>query len=367
MRDHHAMGSATRLLAVGLLMLGLLAPVSARAQDSGIDKAQAARAGKTLVFAGSGGGLGDTLKKIMADFTDQTGIRVNYLAGPLLDLYGRIRAERNRPSIDVYFSSSVSEAKGVEEALFAPLDPRMVPNLQYVVDASRVKDNLGVRLSFTDLGIIYNKKALAERGMKPIEVWEDVWADNLKGHVIIGDTTSFYTVLYLALMNQKLGGKESDPTRGVDYVAARKPNLLAVVRTYPERIHMLTTGQAWATFDVGMTSIPEVVKHKDLAYVSPRDGSALFWNSLHAVKGSPNPVGAQILINYLIGEPAQTRWANESFVSPVNKGASLPPEIAQLVPDFVRDKDRLVTLDNGIIGDSLNKYRELWDKSMAPR
>jgi hypothetical protein len=54
-----------------------------------------------MAFAAPGGDLGRILKAIQADFTADTGIRVNYLKGPLLDIYGRIKAGRTRPSIDV--------------------------------------------------------------------------------------------------------------------------------------------------------------------------------------------------------------------------------------------------------------------------
>lgn len=92
---------------VGSALLGTLsvlgsARLSAFAQSIPDNRAdQIKAAGKTMAFAAPGGDLGRILKAIQADFTADTGIRVNYLEGPLLDIYGRIKAERTRPSIDV--------------------------------------------------------------------------------------------------------------------------------------------------------------------------------------------------------------------------------------------------------------------------
>src|SRR5262245_14845316 len=84
---------------VGSALLGALSVLSGARQsslaqtipDNRADQIKAA--GKTMAFAAPGGDLGRILKAILADFTSETGIRVAYLEGPLLDLYGRIKAE----------------------------------------------------------------------------------------------------------------------------------------------------------------------------------------------------------------------------------------------------------------------------------
>src|SRR5262249_25496758 len=129
------------------------------AQSVPADRAsQINAAGKSLVFAAPGGDLGRILKSILADFTKDTGIRVNYLEWLLLDLYGRIKAERNRPSVDVYVASSVTEAKGIAEGMYSPLDPTIVTNLANVSALGQSPNRLSVRMGFTDLGILYNRK-----------------------------------------------------------------------------------------------------------------------------------------------------------------------------------------------------------------
>ena len=159
--------------------------------DNRADQIKAA--GKTMAFAAPGGDLGRILKAILADFTTDTGIRVNYLEGPLLDIYGRIKAERTRPSIDVYVASSVTEAKGIQEGMYSPLDPKVVTNLPKVSELGRSPNGMGARMGFTNLGILYNRKLFEANNVPPPRRWEDIWAPALAGHPILGDTTSFYS------------------------------------------------------------------------------------------------------------------------------------------------------------------------------
>ena len=350
--------------AAGLVFAGPANP--AHAQASTVDKDLVAQAGDTLTFAGSGGALGNILKGLLADFTAETGIEVQYLEGPLMDLYGRIMAERGRPSIDVFFSSSVVEARGLKDGIYAPLDPEIVTNLDDVYDIGRIPEDRGVRFGLTDLGFIYSKKAFAEAGVAEPDAWEDFWDPAIKGRQIIGDTTSTYTVLYIAYLTKMLGGDESAPEPGIEYVAERKDDLLAVVRTYPERMQLISSGEAWITVDVGFTSVPELVRNPDIGYLSPGEGSPLFWLGLHTIEGAPNPIGAQLLINYLISPEVQAKWARESWVGPINKTVELDDELAAVVPYGDR-LDSYVEVDYAAISENLERYRELWNEQIAPR
>ena len=360
---------ATRRFGVALMIGGLVLAAGAGAvhaqADSPDQQALIRSAGKSLVFAAPGGDLGKILKSVLADFTQQTGIRVNYLEGPLLDLYGRIKAERNRPSIDVYVASSVTEAKGIQEGTYQALDPKIVTNLRQVGPIGRVPGDMGVRQGLTNLGILYNRKFYEDNKIPLPRRWEDIWSPAVKNRVILGDTTSFYTVLYIAYLTKTHGGDVSNPEAGIDYLAKRKNNLLAVVRTYPERMQMLTSGQAWLTVDVGMTSVPQTRKNPDLAFLTPEDGSPLFWNAYTVVKGAPNPVGAQLLINFLISEPIQARLARESFLGPVNSAVKIEGDLAKQIPYGKSSIDRLVALDSGAIAESIGRYRELWNAKMV--
>jgi putative spermidine/putrescine transport system substrate-binding protein len=322
------------------------------------------QAGKSLVYAGPGGGLGESFKRIFAEFTKDTGISVTYLTGPIMDMYGRIRAERNRPSIDVYLSNGVTEARGIADGAFLKLDPKIVTALPELYDIARVPNDMGVRIEFTNVGIIFNKKPFLEKNIPFPTKWDDVWSPAVNGRVILGDTTSFYTVLYIAYMNKLRGGREDDPSKGIDFIASQRSKMMAVVRTYPERMQMLTSGQAWLTVDVGLTSIPETKNNPDLGWAQ-LDEAPLFWNGFKVVNGCPNPIGAQVLVNYMISQKAQLMFAKENFVGPANKHVKLDDELAKIVPYGPEGIKRFVALDQGLIGESLNKYRDLWNAKFS--
>ncbi len=353
------------LLRVALLTIGLFSMARPVLADDAIPADLVAKAGKTLVFAGVGGPIGNTLKTMAAEFTKATGIRITYVEGPVLDLFGRIEAERNRPSIDVYYGNNVTESLGIQRGLYVPLDPKIVTNLVNVYDVARLKDDLGVRMAFSGLGILYNKKIYAEHNISEPKSWDDLWNPAVSGHIIIGDTSDYQNQLYIAFLTRLLGGTESDPTLAIDFIAKNKPKLLAIVRTYPERMQMIGNGEAWLVGAAGMVGIQETKNNPALGFVTPATGTGLYTVSLHPVKNSPNPIGAQLFINYFLGVPMQEFWAKTSYAGPANKTVKLDPELAKLVPYGQEAVSHLVPLDGGVIGGSLQKYRDLWNQKVG--
>jgi putative spermidine/putrescine transport system substrate-binding protein len=347
-----------------LFMLFVVSTTMAQGTAPSAQKALIDQASKTVVFAGPGGELGEAYKRIFADFTKETGITVTYLPGGVLDLFGRMAAERRRPSIDVYLSNGPSEARGASDGLYQQLDTKIVTALSEVYDLARVTDDMGVRFNFTNIGILYNKQKYMENNVPVPKIWADIWNPAVAGHVILSDPSGFASTLYIAYVNKKQGGSEGDPTAGIEYLATQKSKLLAIVRTSPERLQLMLAGQAWLTVDNGGSAIPETKKNPNFGFVSPEDGWPLFWNGLHAVKDGPNPIGAQLLINYMIGAGAQTKFANEVWVGPVNKNAKMSPELMQVAPDLSKGVSHFVLLDQKAIGDAYNAYRDIWNAKM---
>jgi putative spermidine/putrescine transport system substrate-binding protein len=328
-------------------------------------KAYIDQAPKEMVFAGPGGDLGEIYKRWCAKFTAETGIKVNHMAGSVLDLYGRVSAERRRPSIDVFMANGPAEAQGQVDGLYQKLDPKIVVSLPEVYPIARVKDDMGVRFMFTTIGLFYNKKKYAENNIPAPRMWDDMWAPGPAGHVILSDPSGFSSFLYIAYVNKVKGGREDDPTKGIDYIASQKSKLLAVVRTSPERVALMAGGQAWITISEGSTAIPETIRNPDFGYVLPEDGLPLYWNAVCVVKGCPNPIGANLLVNYMISARPQEEFSAEAYIAPANKNAKMKPEVAKLAPDLSQGASHMVLIDQALMGASLNKYREVWNAKMG--
>lgn len=210
----------------------------------------------------------------------------------MLDFNGRVRAEQNRPPIDVYCSNMITDAQGTSDGIFEPLDPKIATNPASIYDTALMPQNLGAKIEFNDLGLWINKKAYLDNKNALPTSWADFCSPAVAGRVIMDDTTDFSTQLYLAYIGGKLGGHEDDPTKAIELVASEKSKLLAVVRTYRARERMLKTGQAWAMISSGLTSWPGANSNPDPDFVSPKEGPPLYSNGIHVVKGAPNPLGA---------------------------------------------------------------------------
>jgi ABC-type Fe3+ transport system substrate-binding protein len=107
-----------------------------------------------------------------------------------------------------------------------------------------------------------------------------------------------------------------------------------------------------------LSSFPEIRKNPNLGYVVPTEGSPMQSYGLHVVKSARNPIGAQLLINFLLSDPIQSRLAQEIFTTPVNKHTKLDEEISKLVPFGPEGLKKFVALDNTAIAANYGKYRE---------
>jgi putative spermidine/putrescine transport system substrate-binding protein len=258
-----------------------------------------------------------------------------------------------------------AEAQGQVDGLYQKLDPKIVISLPEVHDVARVKNDMGVRFMFTNIGLFYNKKKYAENNIPAPKVWDDLWAPGVAGRVILSPPSGFSAALYIAYVNKVRGGREDDPTRGIEYIASQKSKLLAIVRTAPEREAMMAGGQAWITPLDGASVIPQTMRNPDYGFVLPEDGVLLSWNAACVVKDCPNPIGANLLVNYMISAKSQEEFSAAAYLAPANKNAKMKPEVAQLAPNLSQDISKLMVIDQALMGASINKYREVWDAKMS--
>jgi putative spermidine/putrescine transport system substrate-binding protein len=93
-----------------------------------------------------------------------------------------------------------------------------------------------------------------------------------------------------------------------------------------------------------------------LEFVYPKEGSPALMATANVVKGAPHQKLAEALLNYMIGEQAQTIIGQGIGFGPVNEQVKLSPEAAAKVTYGPDAANRLVQMDWGTI----NKQRPTW-------
>src|SRR5262249_28663586 len=135
---------------------------------------------QTLVIAGWGGPYESQLRKsFIPAFEAKYKAKVEWLAASSYQNYGRIKAERANPQIDIAMLDDIVLYQAYKDDLIAPLDASVVTNLADIQPEARISGDLGVTFGYNVAGLYYNTKVFHQRGFAPITSWRDLFRPEL--------------------------------------------------------------------------------------------------------------------------------------------------------------------------------------------
>jgi putative spermidine/putrescine transport system substrate-binding protein len=304
--------------------------------------------------------------QLFQKFTKETGISVVYNAGLGAPLLTQLELQKNSPSVDLYFGNPITVPIGVAQGLFTPINPKIVTNLKDVYPIARLPHNNGVIVAFTDLGMLYNATAFAANGIPAPKKWGDMWGPLLKGKVLLGvPPTDSYTLWYTAFLTQELGGNVANPSAGINFISEHKAWIQNFVSSPALQTAYMETGQAWIVPTSAVVADSLVASNPTFKFAVPASGSPLYWNSVEIVKNSPNPIGAQLLLNFMLSNYFQRGFAVGAYEGPVNKFTKLPKSVASEVPYGPKAVSKLISLNQNKVSNSSSLYGSLWNAEVG--
>lgn len=280
----------------------------------------------TVVFAGFGSGFQETIEEhVIPTFEKETGIDVVYVPGTAATNLAEIQASAGAPSVDVYWASQVTHQQGLDNDLFDPLDPALVPNLENVFEDARLPDDVGVVMGRYAVGLEYNPAAYEEAGLEPPTSWNDLWSDELAGHVGLYGFDIGYTQVALPTMAEALGGSIDDmaPLWG----ALSEVEITALADTPATLNTLIQQGEVWLTFNSNSRVNELVDAGMEVEFVSPEEGAVAFDNIFDLVKDAQHPVAAQMFIDFALEELAQLAVAEGLSMAPVIPDMEMSEEL----------------------------------------
>lgn len=174
--------------------------------------------GSTLaVMAGcSGGDDGQTIRvysgrhydveQAFLDFSEETGISVEFLTGSDAELRERIAAEGEETEADVYITVDAGNlAMAAEQGLFAPLQSDVLD--EAVPAEYRDPDGQWYGLALRARTIVYNTEALTENQVPT--TYEELAGPEWAGRVCLRDSTNVYTQSLVASLIANDGEDEA--------------------------------------------------------------------------------------------------------------------------------------------------------------
>lgn len=273
------------------------------------------------------------------------------------EILERLRAERNRPAVDVWFGApSELFERAASEGLLDSLSPSWAAAIP--ADAKDPKGRW-YGTYFTPEVIAYNAGQVPD-SLAPRE-WKDVGEAKWKDRVIIRDPMSSGTMraIFGAIMQQSIAN-----TGKTDSGWALLRRLDANTREYtptPDVMYdKLASGEGWISL-YNMPDIAALTKRAGnvVKFTVPSNGTPVLVDAIALVKNSNNRTFGLRYIEYVTSQEALT-FAADSFTRiPVRT------DIAEAsLPDWVieaRVGIKPIPLDHKLMADSLDVWMKAWD------
>lgn len=259
-------------------------------------------------------------------FTEQTGIKVNYLTFDSNEsLYTKLKT--GGAEYDVIIPSDYMIHRLIDEGLVQKINFDNIPNYKYISDAYKntaydPTNEYSVPYTWGAVGIIYNDKFVDEADLGG---WDLLWNDKYAGKILMFDNPrdSFGAAeLYLGYsLNSE---DEAEITAAADLLTKQKPLLQSYVM---DQIYgQMTHEEAWIAPYYAGDYLQMSAENDHLKFFYPKEGFNLFIDACCIPTSSKNTAAAEAYINFLCDPEIMAE--NLSFL-----GYSAPSEEAKALMD----------------------------------
>ncbi|MFC5447014.1 ABC transporter substrate-binding protein [Paenibacillus aestuarii] len=334
------------------------------------DKAPAATAAtlvpeKQLVVAGNGSTVEQLMKdEIFKRFNQKyPDVKLTYVSGVSTEIVAKVKAQKASPQIDVTVIEGGEQEGGRVEGLWEPLSDSTIPNMKKVDANLKVKDNSGVAVNYTPMGISYNAEIVKTKGLPVPTSWNDLVKPEMKGNLTMAEISSNFGRSALIMLAYANGGSEKNMDPGFDKFKTLAGYLPTFAKTSAQLQQDLQNKTAAYTTWTQARSLVQKDAGLNLEFVVPKEGTNLVPNVATMVKGAKDPNAAQLFIDFLLSDEVQVLYGKELYYNPAVP-VTLPKDIAEKL-SF--DRSKVVNLDLETVGKNTSLWLDRFNKEVAPK
>ncbi|MFE3600469.1 ABC transporter substrate-binding protein [Streptomyces sp. NPDC059096] len=271
-------------------------------------------------------------KNIVKPFEKETGIEVEVESGANAERLTKLRINRSDPTVDVVMISDLFARMGREQGLFDKVDAAALPNLARIHDFAKDPDGYAPAYTYQLLGMLYRTDKVDKApGI------EDLWDSGNKGRIALPDISTSAGVPFLYSTAAAYGSGPGDTDTAFEKLAANSPNVLKYFNRSTELVSLLDRGEVEMAPALDLFAIDSVTAGKPIAWAPLDKGRYVVSNTAQLVKGAHNKAGAQKFIDYLLSKEVQEKAAATFHDKPVNKDATIPAAITEVVGEAAAD------------------------------
>lgn len=286
---------------------------------------------RNLTVAIYQGPWGEAIKAcIVEPFEQAAHITVTPEPGMSAETLDKLRAQRQRPKIDVAWMDGGISELAATDGLVARLNSSAVPGIANLVPEGVHKtargDTYALSTGFVGFGLVYN----TQKSEKPPSSWWDLWKPEFIGRSSIPSPSHPMGVPLMLQLNKLLGGTSTnlDPVfrmyaqLGTSAFADSLAGSIGDLRSGKASISAQYASIAWSLADSGLP----------ITYAAPKEGALASDIRVHIVRGGKNGPLARRFVNFAIADQQASCMAERMYLVPANKGVALSERAMARMP-----------------------------------
>lgn len=283
-----------------------------------------------LLFAGGGGAIGETYKKLLDEFGAEYNVKVTYVEGTSASGFSRIQAEAQAgtPLIDMQNNNDQTLALGVGQQMWQPLNMDLLTNVDQIDKEVAFPPDVvgdppsGVRLLVIPVGIAYNTEIFKQNGWPAPTSWTDLYNPTYASCTIPLSPKS--GVNYIPMLNKITSGSYDDISMTLEKFREIRSQIPVFSDSNPNALELLQQGIGCITPTQQGRVVELQANGAPLAYVSPKEGTPFLGGTIGIVNNAPHSVAAHMFLNKLLSKEAGQQLLENAFFTSVNTGVVKP-------------------------------------------
>tara|TARA_R110002020_G_scaffold375654_1_gene586873 strand:+ start:10751 stop:11803 length:1053 start_codon:yes stop_codon:yes gene_type:complete len=347
---HHTSGKSARRAPAVLIAASLLAAqaLPATAQD-------------TITVATFGGSFLDAVKEChIPAFTEATGATVETVLGSSVQHAASVRAMGASSDYDVVYIDDSAAMQLKAENLTYSLDPAAISSTPDLDPRAYGPDNAFVVFMTGATAIAYNPEMVKH----PPTSWNDLFAEDMKGKVAIGDVTGTSGWQFLLAINKMKGGTLDDVTPGIEAIKPLAADAVVQYTQADQLVALFARGEIamapWYPDRAGSAADQGL----PIAIAYPEEGAVGIRPTLLIPEGSKKKELALRFIDTVLSKEAQECFAENKYAGPINLKAELSDKAAAIVPNGKTLED-LWFLEPSETAAKLPGWIDRWQREVA--
>lgn len=301
----------------------------------------------------------------LKDFYKETGIKVNYETyATNEDMYQKVK--NGTTTYDLICPSDYMIQRMIKEKLIQKIDYSKLSNYKNIDDKYRKQsfdpnDEYTVPYFWGTLGILYDKKKITDQ----IDSWNVLWDKKYKNDIFMSDDMRNSIGIALKKLGYSFNSTNKDEIqKATDLLISQRSEINTVYVGDQIKDNMRNGEKSIAVMYSGDATVLTDEKPDQFAYVIPKEGTNVWYDSWAIPANAKNKEAAEKLINYLLDAKVNKKNVDAVGYATPNKAT------LELLDDKVKndktsypDKD---VLDKGEVftdlGDARDLYSNAWLK-----